>query len=551
MSMLKGFRIVSKHLKGESGRSMIEMLATLVIVGILSISALWGYRYAIEVHKENETVDWVVKSIVGARTGFITDKYGERAEEDGSVRVPIKEVISGVTYLSPEDDDVIYGFTTPTQAKVSVDVIDQKTFEVYVDEMTWNVCRKLLRANLEYTSAKLVKEETPRFVYTTSSSDEINDFCEIVDPAKRRPSQPVSNDPNVEQGVSFVLCFGDDCQGGCPPNKRLCPADLQCCSACTEDGKCANNEKGCPVNTPYECTDGCCDERCPYHVLNQSGAYCECPDGTYLCGNVCIPNDRVCCDEQVCPPGDTCSSDDAGPCCSSLCGLNGNGGSGVGCGEDGASCGTSPAGVPMVCQGGFCILATLKECSLSTDCPGGYLCGSSGTCEPEETDPPEETTALPPGDEGDACGNGAGCASCKAGLVCSGATFGQCNGTCKKDDEPGCDPDGQHPECGVTCLEAQTCSAQQGKTCGTCVCDENDPQFQACKGSRESCPDIVYYPDPDNPCICYCGDCGYSSGTCMGSCPGGDICMPCGGELCACCKPGEECMKLEPKEGGK
>ena len=221
MSMLKGFRIVSKHLKGESGRSMIEMLATLVIVGILSISALWGYRYAIEVHKENETVDWVVKSIVGARTGFIADKYGEQAEEDGSVRVPIKEVISGVTYLEPETDGVVYGFTTPTQAKVSVDVIDQKTFEVYVDEMTWNVCRKLLRANLEYTSAKLVKEETPHFVYTTSSSDEINDFCEIVDPAKRRPSQPVSNDPNVEQGVSFVLCFGDDCQGGCPPNKRF------------------------------------------------------------------------------------------------------------------------------------------------------------------------------------------------------------------------------------------------------------------------------------------------------------------------------------------
>ncbi len=519
MSMLKGFRIVSRNLKGESGRSMIEMLAVLVIIGVLSITALIGFRYAMELHKENETVDWVVKSIVGARTGFITDKYGERAEEDGSVRVPIKEVISGVTYLSPEADDVIYGFTTPTQAEVSVDVIDQKTFEVYIDEMTWNVCRKLLRANLEYTSAKLVKEETPRFVYTTSSMDEINDFCEIVDPAKRRPSQPVSNDPNVEQGVSFVLCFGDDCQGGCPPNKRLCPGDLQCCSACTEDGKCANNEQGCPVKTPYECADGCCDERCPYHVLNQSGAYCECPDGTQRCGNVCIPNDRVCCDEQVCPSGDTCSSDGVGPCCSSQCNSNGNGGnSGVGCGKDGASCGMSPTGVPMVCQDGFCILAMFKKCFVSTDCPGGYLCGSTGTCEPEETEPPED---LPPGDEGDACGNGAGCTSCKDGLVCVGATFGQCDGTCEEEVDE---------------------------------CDENDPKWQACKGSKETCSaDILYYPDPDNPCECYCPDCGYSSGTCMGNCPDDGICMPCGGggELCACCKPGEVCMKLESKKDGE
>lgn len=40
----------------QSGRSMIEMLGVLAIVGILSVGGLVGYSMAMERHKINETV---------------------------------------------------------------------------------------------------------------------------------------------------------------------------------------------------------------------------------------------------------------------------------------------------------------------------------------------------------------------------------------------------------------------------------------------------------------------------------------------------------------
>ena len=35
----------------QTGRSMIEMLGVLAIIGVLSIAGLWGYQLAIAKHK--------------------------------------------------------------------------------------------------------------------------------------------------------------------------------------------------------------------------------------------------------------------------------------------------------------------------------------------------------------------------------------------------------------------------------------------------------------------------------------------------------------------
>lgn len=417
MGMFKGFRVLQGDLKGESGRTMIEMLATLAIVGVLSITALWGYHYAIELHKENETVDWVVKSIVGSRTGFITDKYGERAEAEGSIQIPIKEVISGVTFLEPEADGTIYGFTTPTGAEISVDVINKKTFEVYVDEMTWNVCRKLLRANLEYTSAKL--SNSNQFVYTTSTDDEISAFCEIVDPAKRSPSRPNAENPEGTEGLSFILCFGTDCQGGCRSGTILCPSDLKCCDDCDDAGFCDNTDgtDGCPVTTPYVCEDDCCKEDCPYTVKGQAGSYCSCPDGTYDCEGVCIPDGESCggcptdrpyecvdgCCKEDCPytvkgqSGSYCSCPIGTYDCEGICipnsescddGNDGDAGDGGNSGSEGNEPG-SPVHVDCATDADcpteqpYCVQSMCVECRVSADCPEGacvnHSCGEGCT----------------------------------------------------------------------------------------------------------------------------------------------------------------------------
>ena len=54
--------------KIESGRSMIEMLGVLAIIGVLSIGGLAGYRMAMIRHRTNQVLDYVGRCAVLAQT---------------------------------------------------------------------------------------------------------------------------------------------------------------------------------------------------------------------------------------------------------------------------------------------------------------------------------------------------------------------------------------------------------------------------------------------------------------------------------------------------
>ena len=54
----------------ESGRSMIEMLGVLAIVGVLSIGGIAGYSKAMAKYKVNKTLDQVSMLITNVRTAF-------------------------------------------------------------------------------------------------------------------------------------------------------------------------------------------------------------------------------------------------------------------------------------------------------------------------------------------------------------------------------------------------------------------------------------------------------------------------------------------------
>ena len=54
--------------KLENGRSMIEMLGVLAIIGVLSIGGLAGYTMAMNRHKANNVLDYVSRVAVIAQT---------------------------------------------------------------------------------------------------------------------------------------------------------------------------------------------------------------------------------------------------------------------------------------------------------------------------------------------------------------------------------------------------------------------------------------------------------------------------------------------------
>ena len=47
--------------KSQSGRSMVEMLGVLAIIGVLSVGGIAGYRTAMEMHAANELMDQLQK----------------------------------------------------------------------------------------------------------------------------------------------------------------------------------------------------------------------------------------------------------------------------------------------------------------------------------------------------------------------------------------------------------------------------------------------------------------------------------------------------------
>lgn len=65
-------------IKGQKGRSMIEMLGVLAIIGILSIGGLAGYSKAIDRYRINESINQVTYIVQNTRDLFITQKnfYG-------------------------------------------------------------------------------------------------------------------------------------------------------------------------------------------------------------------------------------------------------------------------------------------------------------------------------------------------------------------------------------------------------------------------------------------------------------------------------------------
>ncbi len=95
-----------KNIKQENGRSMVEMLGVLAIIGVLSIGGIAGYTMAMNRYRANEILDAASKlSVVAQTTG-----------------------VSGTVYRAPTLNDIGMTGTTVHNASFTV----QQTGDVTV-----------------------------------------------------------------------------------------------------------------------------------------------------------------------------------------------------------------------------------------------------------------------------------------------------------------------------------------------------------------------------------------------------------------------------------
>ena len=132
----------------ESGRSMIEMLGVLAIIGVLSIGGLAGYTMAMNRHRANTVLDYATKCGVIAQTqGDGSKAIASTSCADASMMGQALPGVSDISTVTAER--VASGATTVkvtftgtngvTQAIASrLGLTDATTFTLAVDEGTWS-----------------------------------------------------------------------------------------------------------------------------------------------------------------------------------------------------------------------------------------------------------------------------------------------------------------------------------------------------------------------------------------------------------------------------
>lgn len=92
--------------QAQKGRTMVEMLTVLAIIGVMSIGGIMSYNIAVQLFREAETVDAYSVTVAGGRTWSIVDTYGPQTdlgdEQKTPIIVPIREVVSKVNYSSAD-----------------------------------------------------------------------------------------------------------------------------------------------------------------------------------------------------------------------------------------------------------------------------------------------------------------------------------------------------------------------------------------------------------------------------------------------------------------
>lgn len=100
--------------KIESGRSMVEMLGVLAIIGVLSIGGIAGYTMAMNRYRANEIIDTASKLSVVAQT------QAANGQTFNSQRVNLNTIglsgnnVHGATFTAAENGQVTIGNTSVT-----------------------------------------------------------------------------------------------------------------------------------------------------------------------------------------------------------------------------------------------------------------------------------------------------------------------------------------------------------------------------------------------------------------------------------------------------
>ncbi len=101
-------KITPNKKDAEDGRSMVEMLGVLAIIGVLSIGGIAGYTMAMNRYRANEIIDTASKVAVIAMSKQYSVDFSIYATMD---EVTERDNVAGVTSMTGYDNGTVSMFT--------------------------------------------------------------------------------------------------------------------------------------------------------------------------------------------------------------------------------------------------------------------------------------------------------------------------------------------------------------------------------------------------------------------------------------------------------
>ena len=319
---------MTEIIKQEQGRSMVEMLGVLAVVGVLSVGGIAGYTYAMDKHKSNELLNEASKRAVVV------------AAQIAAGREPS---------LREFEDNTTAGGTISTEPATDID----GAVGIKVTGVKDSVCENLIK--LENDRVYMAKDDASLTALTEADCTGDN--------------------------ATFLIVF-EGMGGGTGEGTTVTCAESEKVSVTYTGGHCCDKtitEKFCPGDEPPTCVrdagcdcddgdgwadEGCCDELGGSYLEDDFGDYSICcVDGGALC-----PDEGKC----ICVPEGYSSDCGSWECkaCSSAEGT-------AMCPEDG-DCICVPDGYSAECSTSECITCSPEEGAAKCSYDGGCICVPDG-----------------------------------------------------------------------------------------------------------------------------------------------------------------------------
>ena len=204
------------YTSSESGRSLIEMLGVLAVMGVLTIGAIAGFHYAMNKQRANATVNYVNQLAI-----------------EGS-----RQMLAGSNHLSLLD----YPDKTPSGYEVELGLLKDTNayFEVYVKDVPEAVCSQIQAMAEGWRGLDTL--------WVNKDGKDCN---------KETNTMSFIFTDSLSRGTSGTRCTSDE---GC-----------SWCQTC-QRGFCTDTDSVCPGDTPH-CVSGSC-EKCPAGEFQDSRGKC-------------------------------------------------------------------------------------------------------------------------------------------------------------------------------------------------------------------------------------------------------------------------------------